>query len=368
MENNGLFRFLAILLTLIALIFLLSAGQQLLVPLATAGLLAMVLNPLLNWLIARGIPKGIGIALCVLVFLSFFAVVAMLLSVQIGYIANDWPMIERQALERADQLQNSIEEWIGVAPEQQMQALRSRLSALGSTATDILGQFTVGIGKFILIIIYLILLLAERSRIEKLIVQYNRPERRKEAHLVIDRSVELAGKYMTGQLKIIGILAVLYSIGFAIGGVPYAIFLALLAALFSLIPFIGNIIGGGIAGALALVVSGPGAALIVILVIIGVQMLSDYVLQPIIVGTSIDLSPLSTIFCIVAFGALWGAMGAVLALPMTATLQTLFKQIPALKPLAAFLGSQHKQQEIKNPLRRGKSKKVVKPEEEEEEE
>jgi predicted PurR-regulated permease PerM len=357
MENNGLLRFLAILLTIIAIIFLLAAGQNLLVPLATAGLLAMVLNPLLNWLMARGLPKGLGILVCVLVFLSFFALVAVLLSVQIELIAADWPKLEQQALRQADDLQAFIERRFGVAPEQQMQALRGRLSSLGSSATGLVGELTLGVGKFILIIIYLILFLAERSRIEKLILSYNSSERREEARTLIDSAVELAGKYMIGQIKIIGILAVLYSIGFSIGGVPYAIFLAILAALFSLIPFIGNIIGGGIAAALALVASGTGAALIVIIVIIIVQMLSDYVLQPIIVGTSIDLSPLLTIFCIVAFSTLWGPMGAVLALPLTATLQTLFKQIPALKPLAGFMGTPKKTR-VRNPLRRGEKSKL----------
>jgi predicted PurR-regulated permease PerM len=337
MEVKNLQRLLLLLGLIIAAYLILAYGRPLLLPLATAGVLAMVLLPLLRWLTNRGVHQGLGIAICVLVFLSFFVLVAFMLTVQAGYIIRDWPEIEKQALDRAHNLQGYISDRLDVKPDQQMAALRRGLSQLGNFAGTLVNSLSSTVGNFFIVVIYLVLFLIERRRIRDLILKYAERSNRVDAKEIMDQAISHSGKYVVGLLKVIGILSVLYSIGFSIGGVPYAIFLAVLAALFAIIPFLGNIIGGGIAAALALATSGPAAALTVIVVMIIVQMVDNYILQPLVVGNDIDLSPLATIFSILAFSFLWGPAGAILALPLTATLVTVFRQIPDLAPLADFL-------------------------------
>jgi predicted PurR-regulated permease PerM len=115
-----------------------------------------------------------------------------------------------------------------------------------------------------------------------------------------------------------GIMAAVYVTAFSLAGVPYAPFLALLIALSSFVPFVGNLVGGAIAVVLAVASSGGSAALVVLGVLALAQALENYVLEPMIVGKSLDLNPFMTIFAVFGFGVLWGVVGAVIALPLTA--------------------------------------------------
>ena len=71
----------------------------------------------------------------------------------------------------------------------------------------------------------------------------------------------------------------IYYLGFILGSVPYALFLALFASLFSIIPYVGNIIGGGVAVLLSFLYAGATPALIVIAVIAAAQLLENYILR-----------------------------------------------------------------------------------------
>jgi predicted PurR-regulated permease PerM len=339
MEKKGLFRNLAILMTVLVVLALLYFCKSILVPLATAGVIAMFLNPLLRILLARGVPKGIGIAICVLVFLSFFGVIAWMFSYQISLIAKDWPEIEDKLLGLLYRLRVMLDQRLDITLEQQREAFRGYFAQAGGMAGSFIGTIVSIVAKFFLTIIYLVLLLSERRRIEELILRYTREENRENARKLMQEAGELTGKYLNSQMKVMGIIGLLYAAGFYFGGVPYPLFLAIIAALFAIIPFIGNIIGGGLACLVALMAGEPSDALTVIMVIVGGQLLSDYVLQPLLIGTTVDLSPLVTIFSIIFFSALWGPIGALLALPLTAFLVAWFRVVPGLQPLGEFLSS-----------------------------
>ena len=138
-----------------------------------------------------------------------------------------------------------------------------------------------------------------------------------------------------------GILAVVYALGFLVGGIQFAVLLALQAALFSIIPYLGNFIGGGIAVALAFLSGGgPTAALIVIGVMAVAQLLESYVLSPWIIGDEIDLNPWATVVAVVGFGLVWGVIGAVLALPLVGMFRIICNHFAGLRSIGYLLGQE----------------------------
>src|SRR5699024_1459304 len=132
------------------------------------------------------------------------------------------------------------------------------------------------------------------------------PAYKSTANRAIEDCIKICSKFLFGRSLIVLILIGIYTLGFWLGGVSYFFFLALIAGLLSIIPILGNIIGGGIACILALVTGGPVSLLIVLGVIIIGQMIGDYVLTPWIVGDVIKLNPFMVIVSVIAFTLLWG--------------------------------------------------------------
>ena len=184
------------------------------------------------------------------------------------------------------------------------------------------------------------LLLSQRERFKEFIL-LNFP---KQDHLRVRRALKdirkTSGGYFYGMLKAMIILAILYGTGFTIGGIKYAFLLALIAAVFSFIPYVGNAIGGGLAALLALVSGGPSSVLTVVIVMFAAQMIDNYITQPYVVGKEVDLNPFMTITSVVAFGVLWGVAGAIIAIPITGILRVTFQYLPNTKSLAFLMGNE----------------------------
>jgi predicted PurR-regulated permease PerM len=118
---------------------------------------------------------------------------------------------------------------------------------------------------------------------------------------------------------IVGLVdAVAIGIGLAVLGVPLALPLSVLIFFGAFIPIIGATVTGVLAALVALVSNGPTTALIVIVLVLVVQQLEGNVLQPILVGHTLDLHPALVILAVTAGGSLFGIVGAFLAVPVTA--------------------------------------------------
>lgn len=150
-------------------------------------------------------------------------------------------------------------------------------------------------------------------------------------------SAKITKNYFVGKGKIMLFLFGIYYIGFLIGSVPYALFLALFAALFSIVPYVGNVIGGGVAVILSYLYAGSTPALIVIGVVSAAQLIENYVLTPWVIGDEINLNPFITIFGIILFSTLWGVVGAVISLPLIAVLKVVFDHTKGMEPYAYLL-------------------------------
>ena len=140
---------------------------------------------------------------------------------------------------------------------------------------------------------------------------------------------------LVGKIILIGILAVLYAIGLSIAGVKYAIIIAVLAAVFSLIPYFGNIIGFVLAAALAIVSGGGLTSLAGVAITFTVaQFAESYILQPLVVGQKVNLNPFFTIIAVIAGNLIWGITGAVIAIPYLAIVNIIFDNIKPFRPVS----------------------------------
>jgi predicted PurR-regulated permease PerM len=122
--------------------------------------------------------------------------------------------------------------------------------------------------------------------------------------------------------------------GLAIMGIPLALPLASLVFLGAFIPLIGAVIAGGLAVVVALIAKGWVFALIALGLIIAVQQLESHILQPLVMGRAVSLHPLAVVLAIAAGGVTAGIIGALLAVPIVAVLNSSIRVLLADDPAA----------------------------------
>jgi predicted PurR-regulated permease PerM len=147
---------------------------------------------------------------------------------------------------------------------------------------------------------------------------------------VTDRIIHVTSRYMLGNLAISVICATVYGVTAVILDLPYPLALALIAGFLDLIPTVGATIAGVIIGVVALSVSLE--ALVAFAIVMAVyQQIENYVLQPTIIGRAARVSGFTVLASVLAFGALFGFIGAIIGVPIAAGLQILVEELTAAR-------------------------------------
>jgi predicted PurR-regulated permease PerM len=147
---------------------------------------------------------------------------------------------------------------------------------------------------------------------------------------VTDRIVQTTSRYMLGNLAISVICGSIYGVTAVILGIPHPLALAVIAGVLDLIPSIGATIAGVIVALAALTVS-PAAFVIFVIVMVVYQQLENYVLQPTIIGKAARISGFTVLVSVLAFGALFGLIGAVIGVPIAAGIQIVLEELTAAR-------------------------------------
>jgi predicted PurR-regulated permease PerM len=147
---------------------------------------------------------------------------------------------------------------------------------------------------------------------------------------VTDRIVRTTSRYMLGNLAISVICGIVYGVTAVILGVPYPLALAVIAGILDLIPNLGATIAGIIIGIVALSVS-LEALIAFAIVIVVYQQIENYILQPTIIGKAAEVSGFTVLTSVLAFGSLFGLIGAIIGVPIAAALQILGEELTATR-------------------------------------
>src|SRR5688572_20038768 len=160
-----------------------------------------------------------------------------------------------------------------------------------------IGSTLVGLlVDFILCLVYIFLFMYYRTRIKKFILQLISNRQKENTQQIIHDIQKVTQQYLTGIGWMILCLWIMYSIGFSIVGVKYAVFFAILCGLLEIVPFIGNLTGNLLAILMVIIQGGnTGMVLGVLVTYAIVQFLQTYLLEPLVVGVRVNINPLFTI-------------------------------------------------------------------------
>ena len=330
----------------------LTKAKEFIIPITIAGLLSMMLLPVVHRLEGLGFSKGWAVFFSDIFILAIVVGLSFLIANQVDRVAEDWPEIKKRLEPRIEQVQQYIQEKFNISIQEQKKQIEETIpgdqnkyqsnqektggdnSLIKKTAMNLL-NFT---GNFLLTFVYIFFFMYYRKKFRKSLLKLVPEERREATNNVISQSSKVAQQYLIGRFLLILFLAILYAIGFLIIGIKYALFIAIIAALLSLIPYIGNIIGGFLALGMAFISGGGISTLIGVVIVFSiVQFIESYMLEPFVVGHKVDLNPVFTILSIVLGGAVWGTAGMILAIPLLGILKVVFDNVKRLEPLGYAL-------------------------------
>ena len=144
-------------------------------------------------------------------------------------------------------------------------------------------------------------------------------EHRPRARATLEEVGVVLGRYLRGVIFLIAFMAVMTWLGlFLLFRLPYAIPIAVATGFLEIIPFVGPITAGAIAGLVALNHGGAGLLVAVVVFYVVLRQLEDQIVSPYVLGRAIALHPVGIIFAVLAGGALAGLLGVVLAIPVAA--------------------------------------------------
>jgi predicted PurR-regulated permease PerM len=319
---------LAIVLTTIILYF----GKPVFMPLAIAGVLALVFMPFCRWMEKKGANPVAAAILCGIIFSLLITGVILFIIHYFRQMATD----VSDLTQLIHHYNHTIRQYLHNLPP----PLPEEAGEFSKIATPVMSIVLSLVINMILILIYMIMLLCIRGQIKLFILKLIKPEYRDETRDVITRSAKVVQRYLTGLFFVIGCLWVMYSIGFSLVGVHNALFFAVLCGLLEVVPFVGNITGSTLTSIMAL---SQGGGMGMVLGVLGtyalIQFIQFYIITPLVMREQVNIHPLFTIVILIAGELVWGIPGMILAIPALGIAKIVCDHVEALYPFGYLIGN-----------------------------
>ncbi len=320
-----------------ALLWLVSRIRILVIPLAIALLLSALLAPAVGWLLRARLPRSLA---TFLVLICGLAAVGGTLTLVVNQFIEGAPQLSSNASEGVRQIQ----EWARTGPlhlsdDQVDDAINSvqnwvndntdRLTQTTVTGVTVIAEVVTGA---ILVLFATFFFLRDGRKIWRFLVRLFPVKARWHLADAGDASWETLGSYVRATVLVAFIDAVGIGLALVFLKVPFAFSLAALVFLGAFIPIVGATLSGTVAVLVALVDKGWVVALIVLGAVIVVQQLEGHILQPLIMGRAVAIHPLVIISGITAGAILAGIVGALVAVPLIAVLNTGIRRLARRRP------------------------------------
>jgi predicted PurR-regulated permease PerM len=347
MPNNDKFPFYAKfsfnVLTVVLLGTIIFLGQDILMPLCFAIVLALLLLPINKWLVKKGLPQVPSMIISILIAVMLIGGIVYFLSTQVAQFTDDLPKIRRNLDRHVDTLQQWIREKFNISRKEQQEAIESASQDMKTTGPGMLGTTFVTMASLLILLfllpIYTFLILYYRELIRKFFLSIFADRHRQSVQEVLHESRIIIQSYMLGLLIEMAIVAALNTTGFLLIGIEYAIFLAVLAAILNMIPYVGMLVAGAICILITLANTNDFSTILwVVIILTVVQFIDNNILMPYVVSSKVKINALVSILGVLIGGALAGVSGMFLSIPGIAIMKAVFDRVEGLQPWGMMLG------------------------------
>ena len=318
-----------------------------LTPFVVAAVLAYALHPLVEWLAGRRCPRVLAVLLVEV--LALLALLALLLLI-VPVMAKELPLLKSQVpvlLDKFNAVASPALAQLGLAVTLDVASIKAWLMQLLDANMDdwlskALASARIGgsvllslLGNAILVPVVLFYLLMDWTRLVQRTQSLVPPRMRQGVEGFFSECDAVLGQYLRGQLLVMVALAIYYSVALALVGFDLALPVGVFTGLAVAIPYVGFGLGLVLALLAAVLQFASLSGVLLVAAVYGLgQLVESFVLTPRLVGERIGLSPLAVIFALLAFGQLFGFVGVLIALPVSAVVLVALR-----RARQAYLGS-----------------------------
>jgi len=334
------FRLTFVLLSIMLTVYGIILAKEFLYPLAFGILLAYLLYPIVNFLEKKGIPRVFAILAAIISGALVFTFIGLFVFKRISLFTDELPLFRQKMIDHIEQFQLYINQELGISGDSLKEFLLSHILNLGMQSEKIFSSTTGTIFKILMQPVYIFLFLYYRTKFAYFILKIAGRNNRPIVVKILKEIATVVTRYMLGVTTVVLILCVFNSIGLLIIGIKYPLLLGVVSALFSFIPYFGNIIGGSIPFLFALLTEDSIVySLRIIVFVYIVHAFENNVLSPNIVGNNVRINPFVIILGLIMAAMIWGLPGMLVIIPFLAMLKIIFKYVPSMQHYSYLFGS-----------------------------
>lgn len=282
----------------------------------------------------KSMPKWLLNLLSMTIIFILAQLIIVMVSANVVEFQKVMPEYEKNITETLDGIKNYVgEEAIATAQEKIaeidfMKYIQEGIDSMTSVFSNL----------FLIIIYIMFLLLEEKFFRGKLKAMYSGSKDAGTVNEIIERVNKSMGKYLSMKTLVSGMTGILSFIALKIIGVDFAIFWSFLIFLLNYIPTVGSIIATIFPALMALLQFADFTYFFIVLGVVGaIQVVIGNVVEPKVLGNSLNVSPLVVILSLAYWGALWNIVGMILCVPITVMMVIIFSEIPGTRKIAILM-------------------------------
>jgi predicted PurR-regulated permease PerM len=314
-------------------------AEMVLAVMMASVLIAFVLAPIVDLFMQLRLPRGVAAAIAVILLVALIGGIFYYSYNQAGSFIEDLPKYTAQIRDQVSKFLKKAEnlDVLGGTPEKGTLNVHSTTSlteiltrGFGSLSAILLAS------SFVPFLVYF--MLTWQQHVRSATVMLFPLESRHTAYVTLGLISQMIRSFMVGNLLIGLFMGVAGTIVFGILGIPFFYFVGFISGFLSLIPYMGVLLA-----MLPPLFVGIGRieseeAVYIMVTVLGLHLISLNVLYPKFLGNRLQLNPLAVTIGLLFWGWLWGGIGLVLAIPITAAMKIVFDHVESLKPYGAWLG------------------------------
>jgi predicted PurR-regulated permease PerM len=331
------------LVGLFALFAILYIGNEIIVPLIFAIIIAILLHPVVNFLVRKKINRVpaiiITLSLTIIVTIAF----GTLLFSQAIRFSESWPILVGKFTGVINQTTTWASGYFNIDPQNIHDWVTKTKSELIHINSAVLGKTLITLGSGIVILllvpVYIFLILFYHPILIEFIHRLFIKNDQSQVKEIITQIKTVIQRYLIGLVIEFVLVSVLNTSALLILGIDYAILLGILGGLLNIIPYIGGIVAVGLPMMIALVTKDSAwHPLYVLAAYYFIQLIDNNYIVPKIVASKVKINALFSIIVVFVGNAMWGVPGMFLSLPLLAIVKLIFDHIEPLKPWGFLLG------------------------------
>ncbi len=334
-----------IVLATAAVLTLMYFAKPVLVVTLVSVLLGFVLAPIVDACDRVHLPRWFGSAVAILVFVGIcYGIMYFSYNRGISFL-DDLPKYSTRIREtvirvrqRTEKIQKTAENVLTTAPDEKNAVKVKQTSNWADRLTEGAGAVTelVLLIGFIPFLTYFMLSWQEHFRSST--VMLFKLQHRNTAYVTLGLISAMIRSFIVGNLVVGIFISLISTIVFAVLHLPYFYFLGVISGFLSLVPYLGVVLAIVPPLAAGIGQLNSEQLLVIVVTVLGLHLFALNVLYPKIIGKRLQLNPLAVTLALLFWGWLWGAMGLILAVPITGALKIIFDHVEGLRPWGAWLG------------------------------